>query len=121
MSLPSSFASAKRKFPSCKRIKTAVVPIGSAMGAPAVVVSRSIFLRMVHSLFHHDAWALFAAVRNKMTAQKPERGDVRLMRFAFMFVGPSWKKSKICPKPNGDERIERICLDQIAQWQARIE
>src|ERR1700751_2057517 len=79
MSLPSSFASVNRKFPSWTRIRTAVAPIGSAIGEPAVVLSISIRLRMVHSLFHHDAAAVFANTTS--TAPKSRIG---LTNFVFM-------------------------------------
>ena len=45
------------------------MPIGSAMGAPAVLVSRSIFLRIVQSLFHHDA-STWLVVPRKTTLTK---------------------------------------------------
>src|SRR5262249_33599264 len=78
-----SLASVNLKFPSCKRMRIAVVSIGSAIGAPAVVVSMSIFLRMVHSLFHQAAWALFAQNNSRMTA----RNDVDLIRCVLTLSG----------------------------------
>src|SRR5262249_28904208 len=116
MSLPSSLASVNRKFPSCSRIRIAVVPIESAIGAPAGVVSMSIFFRMVHSLFHHEASELFEQTKNRVRAMN----DVDLIRLFFILWG--WiSKLEVGPEAEGHAPVERGGLGLADEWNTRIE
>src|SRR5580693_9279810 len=108
MSPPSSLASVNLKLPSCRRIKIAVVPMLSAMGAPAVVVSMSIFFLIVHSLFHQEAWELFAQNKNKM----PASNNVDLTRLVFMFwVLVLELRSQPRGETSGANRARRFGID----------
>ncbi len=95
-------------------------PIGSATGAPAVLVSMSIFFRIVQFLFHQEALTLPAPTRKKSATSKLARREGRRRKFEYIFIGPV-KGLEICPESNGYLRIECIRLNEIEQRHTGIE